>query len=361
MPTKRRTDRHNPHHYHRALKSIWHIFYRVFKNCKNTDKMPEHDECEFCLSSKRMRTSYRPNSNNNNNQMTTVARHYYDKYPARLLQLMDIPHFTYKMQLAYAWNPVDSSINIDVKLVDPLTLHRHPVAQSTDAIRGKIGFSRGFHMWRIDWKQRERGTHAVIGVCTKEAPVHCHGYCSLIGLTDDSWGWDIIRRRLVHKQSPDIEDQPYPSIAAGAAGVAVGGGDDQLGLGAAVSAVAPVDVNESIFVLLDMEEGTLAFVNDGQYLGVAFNGLAGRTLYPAISAVWGHCEVTMAHTASLNPLPLPLLHFCRFYIRKHLRINVARNFLQMDDAVNYDLSVKIDQLNIPEYLKMYLKNGSFQR
>nr|AFJ24733.1 SPRY domain containing SOCS box protein-1 [Schmidtea mediterranea] len=311
--------------------------------------MPEHDECEFCMSSKRMRTSYRSNSNNNNN-LVTVSRHYYDKCPPRLLQLMDIPHFTYKMQLAYAWNPLDSSINIDVKLIDPLTLHRHPVAQSTDSIRGKIGFNRGFHMWRIDWKLRERGTHAVVGVCTKDAPLHCHGYCSLIGLTEESWGWDIIRKKLVHKQSVDVEDQTYPVIIA----------EDICSLGDAIERPnTNIEVQESIFVLLDMEEGTLSFINDGQYLGVAFSGLKGRTLYPAISAVWGHCEVTMAHLASLNPLPLPLLHLCRFYIRKHLRINVARNFLQMDDAVNYDLSMKIDQLNIPEYLKMYLKNGSF--
>lgn len=226
-----------------------------------------------------------------------MSRHYYDKYPARLLQLMDIPHFTYKMQLGYAWNPLDSSINIDVKLIDPLTLHRHPVAQSTDSIRGKVGFSRGFHMWRIDWKLRERGTHAVVGVCTKDAPLHCHGYCSLIGLTEDSWGWDIIRRRLVHKQSADVEDQPYPSggVSDDFCGGGGGGRGDDVG-----GAAMPVDVQESIFVLLDMEEGTLAFVTDGLYLGVAFSGLAGRTLYPAISAVWGHCEVTMAHTASLN-------------------------------------------------------------
>ena len=49
-----------------------------------------------------------------------------------------------------------------------------------------------------------------------------------------------------------------------------------------------------------MDEGTLAFVVDGQYLGVAFKGLKGRKLYPIVSAVWGHCEITMKYVGGLD-------------------------------------------------------------
>jgi SPRY domain-containing SOCS box protein 1/4 len=38
----------------------------------------------------------------------------------------------------HAWNPDDRSLNIYVKDEDRLTFHRHPVAQSTDLIRGKV-------------------------------------------------------------------------------------------------------------------------------------------------------------------------------------------------------------------------------
>lgn len=38
----------------------------------------------------------------------------------------------------HSWNPDDRSLNIYVKEEDRLTLHRHPVAQSTDCIRGKV-------------------------------------------------------------------------------------------------------------------------------------------------------------------------------------------------------------------------------
>lgn len=53
-------------------------------------------------------------------------------------------------------------------------------------------------------------------------------------------------------------------------------------------------------VVLDMDEGTLSFVVDGQYLGVAFRGLKGRKLFPIVSAVWGHCEITMKYIGGLD-------------------------------------------------------------
>ncbi|WKX96742.1 hypothetical protein Q1695_012858 [Nippostrongylus brasiliensis] len=40
-------------------------------------------------------------------------------------------------QEMHAWNPDDRSLNIFVKDDDCFTFHRHPVAQSTDCIRGK--------------------------------------------------------------------------------------------------------------------------------------------------------------------------------------------------------------------------------
>ena len=91
----------------------------------------------------------------------------------------------------YAWDPEDHSINIEVKEDDCFTLFRHPVAQTTDAIRGKVGFSRGFHVFKFTWDHRNRGTNAVIGVGTKDAPVQHAGYISLVGRTADGYGWDL--------------------------------------------------------------------------------------------------------------------------------------------------------------------------
>jgi len=50
------------------------------------------------------------------------------------------------------------------------------MAQSTDCIRGKAGYTKGLHVWEIHWSTRQRGTHAVVGVATAEGPFNSVGY-----------------------------------------------------------------------------------------------------------------------------------------------------------------------------------------
>jgi len=64
------------------------------------------------------------------------------------------------------FNTFFRSYNIFVKEDDKLTFHRHPVAQSTDCIRGKVGYERGIHLFELTWPNRQRGTHAVVGFST---------------------------------------------------------------------------------------------------------------------------------------------------------------------------------------------------
>ncbi len=85
-----------------------------------------------------------------------------------------------------------------VKDDDKLTLHRHPVAQSTDCMRGRMAYTRGMHVWEVTWSTRQRGTHAVVGVGGIDAPLHQVGYCALVGANNDSWGWDLGRNKLCH-------------------------------------------------------------------------------------------------------------------------------------------------------------------
>lgn len=198
--------------------------------------------------------------------------------PGRLDVLLDMPPASREQQLKHAWNPDDRSLNIFVKEDDKLTFHRHPVAQSTDCIRGKVGYTRGLHAWEIYWNMRQRGTHAVVGVSTRDAPLHSVGYQSLVGSNAESWGWDLGRNKLYH----DVKNNPgvtYPSL---------------------LNTDEPFVVPDSLLVVLDMDEGTLSFVVDGQYLGVAFRGLKGKKLYPVVSAVWGHCEITIKYFGGLD-------------------------------------------------------------
>jgi SPRY domain-containing SOCS box protein 1/4 len=98
------------------------------------------------------------------------------KMPPRLEMLLDMPAAPRETQLKHAWNAEDRSLNIFVKEDDKLTFHRHPVAQSTDCIRSKVGYERGLHVLELSWSTRQRGTHAVVGVATAEAPLHSVGY-----------------------------------------------------------------------------------------------------------------------------------------------------------------------------------------
>ncbi|KAG7470633.1 hypothetical protein MATL_G00115910 [Megalops atlanticus] len=241
--------------------------------------------------------------------------------PARLDLLLDMPAAPLEQQLRHAWNSEDRSLNIFVKEDDKLTFHRHPVAQSTDCIRGCVGYTRGLHAWRIHWPTRQRGTHAVVGVATAEAPLHSVGYTSLVGSNAESWGWDLGRNKLYHnsKNQPPAACPTYPAFLE----------PDE-------SFVLP----DSLVVVLDMDEGTLSFIVDGQYLGVAFRNLKGKKLYPIVSAVWGHCEITMQYINGLDPEPLPLMDLCR----RAARLALGRDRLH-----------EIESLPLPQSLKNYLQ------
>ena len=214
-------------------------------------------------------------ASNNNNVTKDIADY---ARPVRLDMLLDMPPVPLEVMQKHSWSPDDRSLNIFVKEDDKLTFHRHPVAQSTDCIRGKVGYTKGLHVWEIVWNTRQRGTHAVVGVATSEAPLHSNGYQSLVGSNTESWGWDLGRNKLYH-DSKNNQGATYPANLA----------PDETFI-----------VPDSFLVVLDMDDGTLSFVVDGQYLGVAFRGLKGKKLYPVVSAVWGHCEITMRYLGGLD-------------------------------------------------------------
>ena len=51
---------------------------------------------------------------------------------------------------------------------------------------------------------------------------------------------------------------------------------------------------------------------------MAFSGLRGEELFPIVSAVWGHCEVSMRYITGVPPGPLSLAAWARRSIRKGL-------------------------------------------
>jgi len=160
--------------------------------------------------------------------------------------LSTLPSYKAKLRaFLRSWNPEDCSRNIYIKS-NGFTLHRNPVAQSTDGARGKTGFARGRHAWEIVW-EGPLGTVAVIGIATKEAPNQCHGYVALLGSNDQSWGWNLVDNHLLH--NGDSQGN-YPQL----------------------NNAPKYQVGERIRVILDCDDNTLAFERNYEFLGVAFRG-----------------------------------------------------------------------------------------
>jgi len=127
---------------------------------------------------------------------------------------------TYKAKLRafyYSWNSNDCSRNVYVKS-NGFTLHRNPVAQSTDAARGKSGFRNGRHCWEV-WWEGPLGTVAVVGIATKAAQLQCHGYVALMGGDRESWGWNLVDNQLLHNGDtlgnyPQLNNAPIYQVYA---------------------------------------------------------------------------------------------------------------------------------------------------
>eukprot|EP00073_Rattus_norvegicus_P051328 XP_017453712.1 PREDICTED: LOW QUALITY PROTEIN: F-box/SPRY domain-containing protein 1 isoform X1 [Rattus norvegicus] len=183
--------------------------------------------------------------------------------------LCNLPSYKAKVRaFQHAFSTNDCSRNVYIKK-NGFTLHRNPIAQSTDGARTKIGFSEGRHAWEV-WWEGPLGTVAVIGIATKRAPMQCQGYVALLGSDDQSWGWNLVDNNLLHNGEvngsfPQCNNAPKYQIG------------------------------ERIRVILDMEDKTLAFERGYEFLGVAFRGLPKACLYPAVSAVYGNTEVTLVY------------------------------------------------------------------
>ncbi|XP_028586772.2 F-box/SPRY domain-containing protein 1 [Podarcis muralis] len=183
--------------------------------------------------------------------------------------LCNVPTYKGKVRaFQHAFSTNDCSRNVYIKK-NGFTLHRNPIAQSTDGARTKIGFSEGRHAWEV-WWEGPLGTVAVIGIATKRAPMQCQGYVALLGSDDQSWGWNLVDNNLLHNGEvngsfPQCNNAPKYQIG------------------------------ERIRVILDMEDKTLAFERGYEFLGVAFRGLPKTCLYPAVSAVYGNTEVTLVY------------------------------------------------------------------
>lgn len=184
----------------------------------------------------------------------------------------------------YSWNNDDRSLNACIKSNGAI-FYREPVAYYTDAVRGRRFFESRVNVWKITWSKQERGTHAMVGVATDQMSLQAPGYVQLVGSDPHSWGFDLVNKSLHHNGK--IISSAYP--------------DNK-------SSIIP----DEIIVVLDMDSGTLCFASEqGHCYGIAFSGLKDKKLFPAISSVWGQCNVAIQYLGSIQSQPPSLLASCR--------------------------------------------------
>lgn len=174
---------------------------------------------------------------------------------------------------------------------------RSPVELSSDGVRAEMGVMSGLHVWEVLWNPDHRGSHAVIGISTQNCPLQSSGYNVLIGRDAQSWGWELKTNQLWHAgQSHGL----YPGKRKG--------GYSEVGK-------TPLHIPGHVLLVLDTDAGTLAFIVDGSFLGVAFGDLPhGVELFPAVSSVRGEAIIRLQYLNGATCDPPGLMALCRLSI-----------------------------------------------
>ncbi|XP_041649945.1 SPRY domain-containing SOCS box protein 1 [Cheilinus undulatus] len=186
---------------------------------------------------------------------------------------------------------------------------RSPVELSSDGVRAEMGVKSGLHVWEVLWSSNLRGSHAVIGISNQNCPLQASGYNVLIGGDSESWGWELKTNQLWHAgQSLGL----YPENRKW-------GHSEARKHFMPKEAETPLNIPERILLVLDADAGTLGFVVDGCFLGVAFKDLPpGEELFPAVSSVRGGASIRLRYLNGATRDPPALMALCGLSIHQFL-------------------------------------------
>ncbi|CAL8256810.1 unnamed protein product [Boreogadus saida] len=188
---------------------------------------------------------------------------------------------------------------------------RTPVEQSSDGVRAAEGVSSGLHVWEVLWSPAHRGSHAVIGVSCANCPLQASGYSALLGGDTQSWGWELGTNQLWHGAQSLGR---YPAVHSTTQGVGAGG--LEIGLKTPGSAV---EIPERVLLVLDADAGTLAYMVEESFFGVAFEDLPhGVELFPAVSSVRGGASIRLRYLNGATSDPPALMALCSLTIQRSL-------------------------------------------
>ncbi|XP_022621941.1 SPRY domain-containing SOCS box protein 2-like [Seriola dumerili] len=214
---------------------------------------------------------------------------------------------------------------------------RSPVALSSDGVRAEMGVKSGLHVWEVLWTPDHRGSHAVMGISRQDCPLQASGYNVLVGGDTQSWGWELKTNQLWHggqslglypgkRRKCDSEAADFKPQSSSSPDTKV--------------AETPLHILERVLLVLDADAGTLGFVVDGIFLGVAFKDLPrGVDLFPAVSSVRGGATIQLRYLNGATCDPPALMALCGLSIRQFL---------------GQQRQSQTDKLPLPPFLQHYL-------
>ncbi|XP_013407206.1 uncharacterized protein LOC106171413 [Lingula anatina] len=198
------------------------------------------------------------------------------------------PHWTYTVQtdsmgpaVGFDYSLCSDGITIQPDGTSIVRTYNQPIKRTHGVLVGKP-LTEGKHVFEFIWPTNQRGYNACLGVATKDAPLDSQGLVSLVGHTDLSWGWDMVRRRTIREGKVQ---STYPSAALNTA------------------------IPDKVLMYVNTDTCTVAFGTDGGvYWGLAFTyQKTGHTLYPMVSVnhPMGLVRMRYLGKASLGPYPGP--------------------------------------------------------
>ncbi|XP_041844172.1 SPRY domain-containing SOCS box protein 1 [Melanotaenia boesemani] len=215
---------------------------------------------------------------------------------------------------------------------------RTPAELSSDAVRAEMGVKSGLHVWELMWSPKYRGSHAVLGISMQDCPLQGSGYNVLIGGDSQSWGWELRTNQLWHDGQtlgcyPNKRNR-YQSEAGGSFRPKFSMSPNTK------RAETPLLIPERVLLVLDADAGTLGFVVDGSFLGIAFKDLPrGVEMFPAISSVRGGARIRLRYLNGTACNPPALMALCGLSIHQFL---------------GHQRQNEMDKLPLPPFLQHYL-------
>ncbi|XP_039974354.1 SPRY domain-containing SOCS box protein 4 [Xiphias gladius] len=218
---------------------------------------------------------------------------------------------------------------------------RSPVELSSDGVRAEMGVKGGLHVWEVLWNPDHRGSHAVMGISGQDCPLQASGYNVLVGGDAQSWGWELKTNQLWHG-GQSLGHYPGKRRSCHSEAAQDFRPRDSTSPETKVAETS-LPIPERVLLVLDADAGTLGFVVDGSFLGVAFEDLPhGVELFPAVSSVRGGARIQLRYLNGATRDPPALMALCRLSIRQFL---------------GHQRQNQTDKLPLPPFLQHYLQSS----